>query len=58
MNRHRMNPTPTLSLPPAFAEAATRRQAKGEGDRYVPPLSRGRLGEGWEICRSRLIRML
>jgi hypothetical protein len=46
-----MHPTPTLSLPPAFAEAASRRQAEGEGDCHVlsviPPPSRGRLGRGW-----------
>jgi len=36
-----MNPAPTFSLPPAFAEAASRRQAEGEGKPYVPPLSPG-----------------
>jgi hypothetical protein len=41
LNRHLINPTPTLSLPPAFAEAASRRQAEGEGNRYVPPPSPG-----------------
>ena len=32
-------PTPTLTLPPAFAEAASRRQAEGEGIIGVTTLS-------------------
>jgi hypothetical protein len=36
-------PTPTPTLPPAFAEAASRRQAEGEGNRHalriIPPPS-------------------
>jgi hypothetical protein len=47
------NPTPTLTLPPAFVPqgGASRRQAEGEGNCYVPPPSRGGLGGGWGICR-------
>ncbi|OGP76191.1 MAG: hypothetical protein A2V86_03370 [Deltaproteobacteria bacterium RBG_16_49_23] len=49
-------PTPTPSLPPAFAEAASRRQAEGEGNRHVlrvtPPPSRGRSGGGWGIGKD------
>ena len=50
------SPTPTPTLPPAFAEAASRRQAEREGNRHalrvIPPPSRGRSGGGWGIYQS------
>ncbi len=45
-----LTPTPTLSLPRAAQALAPR--AEEEGDRYVPPPSRGKSEGGWGICRS------
>ena len=39
-----------LSLPPAFAEAASRRQAEGEGNRYSSPFKgEARRGMGYMV---------